>query len=116
MSRALYNMSKTASDVEAKKMIFEAYDLLAKALEIKEDHYAVHKWISILLDAKSSYKGTKERIHQLYNVKNHMLVNTKISNLKIKERIHDEFFFFCYRSIFMKKNRDFNKNRFRMFR
>lgn len=69
-------MANEAVDAEAKKMIYEAYDLVARALEIKEDHYAVHKWMAVLLDKKSSHEGKKARIRELYNVKNHMLVIT----------------------------------------
>ena len=67
-------MSKSAPDAEAKKMIFEAYDLALKALEIKEDHWAVQKWAAVLLDSKSNFEGKKARIQQLFNVKKHMLV------------------------------------------
>ncbi|KAK2581020.1 hypothetical protein KPH14_006070 [Odynerus spinipes] len=73
LSRVLYNMSKTSSESEAKEMILEGYHLIETALTIKEDHYAVHKWMSILLDSKSAMDGMKARIQQLYNVKQHML-------------------------------------------
>ena len=73
LSRALYKMAKTASEVEGKKMIYEAYDLMENALKLKEDHWAVHKWMSIILDSKCSYEGMKVQIRELYNVKNHML-------------------------------------------
>lgn len=73
LSRVLFNMSKTSSETEAKEMIEEGYNLIVKALSIKEDHYAVHKWMSILLDTKSAMESTKSRIQQLYNVKRHML-------------------------------------------
>lgn len=73
ISRALYNMSKSASDIEGAKMVYEAYDLITSALNIKEDHWAVHKWLAILLDAKSNYEGMKSRIKELYNIKKHML-------------------------------------------
>ncbi|XP_043255474.1 regulator of microtubule dynamics protein 1-like [Colletes gigas] len=73
LSRALYKMSQDASDIEEKKMIFEAYDILSNALKIKEDHWAVHKWMSVILDSKCNYEGTRVRITQLYNVKKHML-------------------------------------------
>ncbi|KAL0126532.1 hypothetical protein PUN28_005124 [Cardiocondyla obscurior] len=65
-------MSEMASDVEAKKLIYEGYDLLCTALEIQEDHYAVHKWMSILLNSKSILEGTKAQIKESYNIKNHM--------------------------------------------
>lgn len=73
LCRAMYNMSKTTSEVEAKKMIYEAYDLICKAQDIQEKHYAVHKWISILLDSKCTYEGMKARIKELHNIKTHML-------------------------------------------
>lgn len=74
LARALYNMSKTASEVESKKMIYEGYDLITTALNIDENHWAVHKWMAIFLDAKSSQDGMKARITELVTVKNHMLV------------------------------------------
>lgn len=66
-------MAQTATEVEGKKMIYEAYDLIVNALKIKEDHWAVHKWMSLILDSKSNYEGMKIRIKELYNVKKHML-------------------------------------------
>ncbi|XP_076289088.1 regulator of microtubule dynamics protein 1 isoform X2 [Lasioglossum baleicum] len=73
LSRALYKMSETATDVEGKKMVYEAYDVLSNALQIKEDHWAIHKWMSVILNSKSSYEGMKVQIRELYNVKTHML-------------------------------------------
>ncbi|XP_053985641.1 regulator of microtubule dynamics protein 1-like [Hylaeus volcanicus] len=73
LCRALYKMAKSATEVEGKKMIYEAYDLIANALKIKEDHWAVHKWMAIILDSKSNYEGMKIRIKELYNIKKHMM-------------------------------------------
>ncbi|XP_014612144.1 PREDICTED: regulator of microtubule dynamics protein 1-like [Polistes canadensis] len=73
LSRVLYKLSKTADESEAKKMILEAYDYIQTAISIKEDHYAVQKWMAILLDSKSSLEGMKSRIQQLYTIKKHML-------------------------------------------
>jgi len=69
-----------ASDVEARKLIYEGYDLLCRALDIQEDHYAVHKWMCVFLNSKSSLEGTKAHIKELYNVKKHMLVRYLINN------------------------------------
>lgn len=74
LSRALYKMSEMASDIEARKLIYEGYDLISVALDIQEDHYAVHKWLSILLNRKSTFEGTKAQIREVYNVKKHLLV------------------------------------------
>ena len=66
MSRALYKLSKLEKkDVEAKNMIYEAYNLIDKALKLKDDHWAVHKWVAILLNSKTSYEGTKIKIKEL---------------------------------------------------
>lgn len=76
MSRALYKMSKLEEkDIEAKKLVYEAYDVICNALNVQEDHWAVHKWIAILLNSKTSYEGTKIKIKELYNIKKHMLVS-----------------------------------------
>lgn len=85
LSRALYKMSKAASEVEGKKMIYEAYDLIQNALKIKENHWAVHKWISIILDSKCSYEGMKVRIKELLNIKKHMMVHCVLSNVFIRK-------------------------------
>lgn len=70
----MYKLSESLIEAEAKKLVYEAYELIKVALEVQDNNWAVHKWMSILLDAKSGYEGTKERIKQLYNVKQHMLV------------------------------------------
>ncbi|XP_014238948.1 regulator of microtubule dynamics protein 1-like [Trichogramma pretiosum] len=74
LSRTLYKMSKLEKqESEAKRLIYEAYDLINLALEIKEDHWAVHKWVAILLNDKTNYEGTKIKIKELNNIKQHML-------------------------------------------
>jgi len=73
LSRAIYKMAEMASDVEARKLIYEGYDLMCMALDIQEDNYAAHKWMALFLNSKSSYEGSKAHLKQLYNIKNHML-------------------------------------------
>ncbi|GBP21986.1 Regulator of microtubule dynamics protein 1 [Eumeta japonica] len=74
LCRVLYNISKQPkTDKEEKKaIIFEAYQIISEQLNKHSNNYAVHKWYALLLDAKSSYDGIKERIKQLENVKKHM--------------------------------------------
>ncbi|XP_008560583.1 regulator of microtubule dynamics protein 1 [Microplitis demolitor] len=79
LSRTLYYMAKTASDVEAKKMIYEAYNLVIEASSINDNHWAVHKWIAILIDSKTNYEGMKEKIKTLNIVKDHMLIANKLN-------------------------------------
>lgn len=76
LCRVLYNMSKEAKDETYKKeLILKAYEVISKQLEKHGDNFAVQKWYALLLDAKSSYCGIKERIKQLENVKKHMDVS-----------------------------------------
>lgn len=72
LTRAIYKLSEAASDVEAQKLTYEGYNLIRTALEIQEDHYAVHKWMSILLNNKSILEGTKAHIRESYNIKKHV--------------------------------------------
>lgn len=58
-----------------KKLILQAFTIISQQLASNQDHFAVHKWYALLLDAKSSYDSIKERIQQLENVKKHMDVS-----------------------------------------
>uniref|UniRef100_A0A1B6LQ53 Regulator of microtubule dynamics protein 1 n=2 Tax=Graphocephala atropunctata TaxID=36148 RepID=A0A1B6LQ53_9HEMI len=75
LSRAQYKVSQSSSvsDKEKKELIHEAYERIKKALELDDSHWAIHKWMSVLLDAESEYEGIKARVTQLENVKRHML-------------------------------------------
>lgn len=70
-ARAIYKFSGTN---KAKKdgLIREGFELIKKALELDDKNYACHKWMAVLLDAKSELDGIKERVSQLENVKKHM--------------------------------------------
>lgn len=79
-----------ASDIEARKLIYEGYDLINIALGIQENHYAVHKWLSILLNCKTTFEGTKAQIREIYNVKKHLLVRYLANNeFKYKSNIYE---------------------------
>lgn len=75
LSRVLYNMSQEIATTpeEKKHLIFEAFDVISRSLALDETNYANHKWMSILLDARTAYDGIKARISHLDSVKNHML-------------------------------------------
>ncbi|PSN47216.1 hypothetical protein C0J52_07884 [Blattella germanica] len=48
LSRVMYNMSKQESSKEEKKhLVFEAYELIERALQLSETHFAVHKCFNI---------------------------------------------------------------------
>lgn len=71
LARALYKLSGT-NKAKKEENLREGYELIAKALELDENNFAVHKWMSVLLDAKSELDGIKARVSQLENVKKHM--------------------------------------------
>lgn len=68
----LYNLSKTVPSPKKEELIRESFQFATEALALNDNHYASHKWYSILLDAKSGLDGIKERVTQLENVKLHM--------------------------------------------
>ncbi|XP_073989341.1 regulator of microtubule dynamics protein 1-like isoform X1 [Rhodnius prolixus] len=75
LSRVQYNISQefATNPEERKVLIFEAYKIISKSLALDENHFANHKWMSILLDARSIYYGIKARISNLEVVKEHLL-------------------------------------------
>lgn len=75
--RVLYNMSKEPKyeTTYKKELVYQAYDIISNLIDSNKGHYAVHKWYALLLDAKSTYVGIKEKIMQLENVKKHMDVS-----------------------------------------
>ncbi|XP_070511381.1 regulator of microtubule dynamics protein 1-like [Cardiocondyla obscurior] len=73
ISRAIYKMTEMIStDIDTRKLTFEGYDLLRTALDIQEDHYAVHKYMSLFLANKSALEGVKAQMKEAYNVKKHI--------------------------------------------
>ena len=75
LARAMFKMSKTAEKTKKAELIHEAYGLISDALKLNDKNFAVHKWMSVLLDAKSELDGIKERVKQLEKVKYHMKVS-----------------------------------------
>ncbi|XP_073957836.1 regulator of microtubule dynamics protein 1-like isoform X2 [Choristoneura fumiferana] len=72
--RAMYNMSKEPKydQTYRKDLITNAYKIISEILPNNYENFAVQKWYALLLDARSSQIGIKERINQLENVKKHM--------------------------------------------
>ncbi|XP_054278320.1 regulator of microtubule dynamics protein 1-like [Macrosteles quadrilineatus] len=75
LARAQYKQSQQSGVVEPQRrqLIESAYDELCIAITHDPDHWAVHKWMSVLLDARFTYDGVKARVTQLSKVKEHML-------------------------------------------
>lgn len=78
--RVLYNMSKESKyDKTYKKgLVLQAYTIISEELMRNKDNFAVQKWYALLLDAKCTYDGIKERIKQLETIKKHMDVRIKL--------------------------------------
>jgi tetratricopeptide (TPR) repeat protein len=73
LARALYCYAKTFPNIrDAANHVREAYSYADAAVKQNDAHFAGHKWMSVLLDAKSGLDGLRERVGQLHNVKYHM--------------------------------------------
>jgi hypothetical protein len=73
LTRALYECSKMSSNSATKPdLVLEAFDIIKKSIEKYDNHYAVHQWYAIMLDAKAHLDGLKARIHVLEEIKKHM--------------------------------------------
>lgn len=70
-ARAMFKLSRCDGAAKA-DLIREAYVLVADAVAQDEANFACHKWMAILLDAKSELDGIKARVQQLETVKRHM--------------------------------------------
>lgn len=76
LSRALYQMASKPdiSGNNKKQLANDAFKTISEAMKINDNHFAVHKWMSVILDLKAACDGTTERVKNLEVVKNHMLV------------------------------------------
>ncbi|KAK6624684.1 hypothetical protein RUM44_011543 [Polyplax serrata] len=81
LSRALYNMSKQkgTSKTDKEAQIKEAYQYIEKALSLNQEHYAIHKWTAILIDAKSALESIKSRINNLPLFKKHLTMAIELN-------------------------------------
>lgn len=74
LGRATYERAKAAKiDAEKKVLYKEALVYVEEALAINPNNFAVHKWMSILIDYVYAYDGNKARISQAFICKKHMI-------------------------------------------
>ncbi|KAF4517798.1 hypothetical protein B566_EDAN003003 [Ephemera danica] len=74
LARAIFKLSQaTTNDKERQELTIEALGYAEKALELGPNISPVHKWYSILLDAKALMDGIKARITVTEKVKHHMM-------------------------------------------
>lgn len=74
VARCEFQIAKSIQDkkTEHEQLVNTAYEHVKKSLELDDKNGLAHKWAAILLDAVSTLKGTKERVLQVLNVRNHM--------------------------------------------
>lgn len=73
LARCEFQLSKKVDDPkEQANLVENAYSLVKNSLELDEKNGLAHKWAAILLNATSSLKGTKEKVLQVLNIRNHM--------------------------------------------
>lgn len=74
LARCEFQLSKKLKEQKDKheQLLNTAYEHVTKSLELDDKNGLAHKWAAILLDAVSTLKGTKERVLQVLNVRNHM--------------------------------------------
>ncbi|KAK7115175.1 regulator of microtubule dynamics protein 1-like [Littorina saxatilis] len=83
LARALSDNSKLTDDKALKKqLLFEAFDVIKRALALNDMNFACHKWYAILMDKTAELEGTKARISNAYVVKDHFM---KASELNPKD-------------------------------
>ncbi|XP_013404794.1 regulator of microtubule dynamics protein 1 [Lingula anatina] len=73
LARAATDKGKLLKDPAKKDYYYEAFKYAKMALEKNPNNFACHKWYAILLDYTGEYEGTKQRIANAYEVKEHFL-------------------------------------------
>ncbi|CAG0886405.1 unnamed protein product [Cyprideis torosa] len=73
LARLMYEKAKGESFEAQKETILNALTCCSRALELDENCFAIHKWMSILLDAQSKFEGPKSRILNAFKIKEHMV-------------------------------------------
>jgi len=75
LARCEFQLAKKVESSQKEKyaeLLESAYGHVQESLKIDDKNGLAHKWAAILLDAVSTMKGTKERVLQVLNVRQHM--------------------------------------------
>lgn len=74
LARCEFQLAKKFEKEKGKyaELVNQAYEHVKSSLELDDKNGLAHKWAAILLEATSSLKGTKERVLQVLNIRNHM--------------------------------------------
>ena len=71
VARAQFQVSKSDSK-NKNQLVKEANNNVRRSLELNNECGPAHKWAAVLLDQASAIDGTRARIEQTVNVRNHM--------------------------------------------
>lgn len=85
--KSLSDASKQANEPErCKAQLYEALDLVGRALEQDDSHWACHKWYAIVVGLTSSYEGTRETIKKSFVIKEHFTRAAELNPLDATSR------------------------------
>lgn len=68
-ARACYKLAQEKKDPEKKKLIYEAYEVAQKAVELDEKSSCAQKWFGITISSVGDYESTKVQISNAYKIK-----------------------------------------------
>lgn len=100
LGRATYEQAKAAASEEERRRLFrEALDHVEAALAINTENFAVHKWLSILIDFVYAAEGTKARLSKAYVVKEHMIKACQLNPSDATSRYLLGYWFFSFANV-----------------
>ncbi|KAF0733552.1 hypothetical protein Ae201684_009786 [Aphanomyces euteiches] len=75
LARAAYDVASLSTTLpdEKKTLTYYARDTIAKALDLDDNNFAVHKWFGIILSSVGDFEGSKATIANSYIVRDHWL-------------------------------------------
>ncbi|CAH1778834.1 unnamed protein product [Owenia fusiformis] len=73
LARAAVDKGKVIGGEEKKALYYEAFDYAKRSLELNDKNPSCHKWFAVLLDYTGEYEGTKQRISNAFQVKEHFM-------------------------------------------
>lgn len=73
-ARAYALESQDLPSSRKKELIYEAYELSKRAIELNDNCWASHKWFAITLGDVGDYEGTKMKISNAFLIREHLEV------------------------------------------
>jgi len=74
LARAYFDVAEQETDHENKKEnLKKGLEVIEAALVADDKHYAIHKWWAVLTSSYGEFLGTKEKIQNAFQIKEHAL-------------------------------------------